>query len=503
MKTDADTKDRGQSEAEIETGSGRLSRRSLLTGAASGLGQVALASLLSQGLRPASARAAAAGSGDRPPGPDFAPKAKRAIWLFMGGAPSQLDLFDYKPGLTARFNQDLPVSVRNGQRLTGMTSGQTRFPIAPSAFSFAQYGNAGTWVSSLLPQTARVVDDIAVLRSVHTDAINHDPGMLQIMTGSQLAGKPSAGAWLSYGLGSLNENLPTFVVMTSLFSTKISVQALSARMWGSAFLPSKHAGVTIRGQGDPVLYLANPPGVDVAARRTLLDGVAALNRRAEGRLGDPGISGRIDQYELAFRMQSSVPELTDLSGESATTRDLYGPEVDRPGTFSANCLMARRMLERGVRFVQVFHRGWDAHSDLPQRYTSQCADIDRGCYALVTDLKQRGLLEDTLVIWGGEFGRTVYSQGDLTASNYGRDHHPRCFNMWLAGGGVKPGLVYGQTDDFSYNVVQDPIHVRDLHATILHQFGLDHNRLTLNYQGLNQKLVGVDAPAQVVTGILS
>jgi hypothetical protein len=475
------------------------SRRRLLRNAASGLGNLALTSLVAQAVRPASARAA----GSRMPGTDFAPKAKRAIWLFMGGGPSQLDMWDYKPGLASQFNQDLPDSVKMGQRVTGMTVNQARFPIAPSVFPFAQYGNAGTWVSSLLPNTAKLADDIAVVKTIQGDAINHEPAMLEMMTGSMLQGKPSAGAWVSYGLGALNENLPTFVVMTSLFSNLESVQALSSRLWGNAFLASKHAGVTVRGVGDPVLYLANPPGVDATTRRAMLDGLASLNGRTATRFGDAQIDGRIDQYELAFRMQSSVPELTDLTGESDATRDLYGPDVNRPGSFTSNCLMARRMLERGVRFVQIYHRGWDAHGNLPRTHTMQCLDIDRACYALVTDLKQRGLLDDTLVIWGGEFGRTVYGQGTLTMDNYGRDHHPRCFTMWMAGGGLKPGIVFGETDDFGYNAIQDPVPIRDLHATLLHQFGLDHNKLVVPYQGLGQKLVGVDAPANVVTGLLA
>jgi hypothetical protein len=472
-----------------------MRRRRLLALGGQGVAGLALESMLrGTGARPAVAQAAT---------PAMLPvKAKRAVWLFMAGGPSHLDLFDYKPGLKARFNEDLPPSVRGMQRLTTMTSGQARFPVAPSVFAFKQNGASGTWVSELLPWTAKIADDIAVVKTVSSESINHDPAMMAIHTGSQIAGKPSMGAWLSYGLGSMNENLPTFVVMTSLFSQHVLVQALSNKLWGSAFLPSVHAGVTVRGAGSPVLYLSNPAGIDTGVRRTMLDATQALNRRQAARLADPQISSRIDQYEMAFRMQSAVPELTDISGETATTRALYGNSVDTPGTFAANCLMARRMLERGVRFVQIYHRGWDSHGQLPMRHAAQCLDVDQGCYGLVTDLKQRGLLDDTLVIWGGEFGRTVYSQGELTNTDYGRDHHPLSFSMWMAGGGIKPGITYGQSDDFGYNAVADPVPLRDLHATVLHQFGLDHNKLTLRYQGLDQKLVGVDKPANVVRGLL-
>jgi Protein of unknown function (DUF1501) len=474
----------------------RFSRRRILAAAGPGLGGLALATLWGRGVRRSAAQTAA-------PGPNFPAKAKRAIWLFMAGGPSHLDLFDYKPGLAAQFNQDLPDSVRGTQRLTTMTSGQARFPIAPSVFKFARYGQAGTWVSELLPWTAKLVDDIAVIKTVASDSVNHDPAILAAMTGSQLAGKPSLGAWLSYGLGSLNENLPTFVVMTSLFSQHVLVQALSSRLWGSAFLPGTHAGVTVRSTGDPVLFLQNPAGMDISVRRSTLDAVRSMNQHELERVNDPTIMANIEQHEMAFRMQSAVPELTDMSGESDATRALYGESVNKPGTFARNCLLARRMLERDVRFVQLYHRGWDSHDQLPMRHAAQCQEIDQACYGLVTDLKQRGLLDETLVIWGGEFGRTVFSQGELTATTYGRDHHPRCFSVWMAGGGIKPGVVHGETDDFGYNIVKDPVPLRDLHATILHQFGLDHDRLKVRYQGLDQKLVGVDAPARVVQGILT
>ncbi len=470
----------------------RPTRRQALA-LAPGLGGLALASLLGRG--PASLQA-------RELGTDFPAKAKRAIWLFMAGGPSQLDLFDYKPGLSERFNEDLPASVKQG-RLSTMTSAQARFPIAPSVFEFAQYGEAGTWVSELLPHTAQAVDDIALIRTVTADAVNHDPAIMAMLTGAPLPGKPSVGSWLSYGLGALNQNLPTFVVLTSNCSQQASVQPLSTRLWASAFLPATHSGVTVRSAGAPVLFLDNPAGLDPTARRAFLDATKALNQHALERTADPSIQTRIDQFELAFRMQSAVPELTDLTGETAASKALYGPQVDVPGSFANQCLLARRMLERDVRFVQIFHRGWDSHEHLPERHRSQALEVDQPCFGLLSDLKQRGLLDDTLVIWGGEFGRTVFSQGDLSAADYGRDHHPACFSMWLAGGGIKPGVVYGETDDFSHNVANNPVPLRDLHATLLHQFGVDHDQLAVRNQGLLQKLVGVDAPAQVVTDILA
>jgi hypothetical protein len=430
--------------------------------------------------------------------PHFAPRAKRAISLVMAGGPSQLDTWEYKPAL--KYGEDLPPSVLGGRDAqVGMGSRHGKLPIAPSLFKFAQHGQSGKWLSELLPCTARMVDDLSVIHSMYTDSINHDPAITQFLTGNTLAGKPSMGAWISYGLGSSNDNLPTFVVLNSRMpGDDFLPQALFARLWGSGFLPTSHAGVSLRSDGgDPVLYLQDPAGMTRARRRLMLDGIQALNRRACEEVGDPETHTRIAQYEMAFRMQASVPELTDLSGEPASTFDLYGPKSREPGTFAHNCLLARRMAERGVRFTQIFSRGWDSHVALPSKDPRLCADIDQPCYALIADLKQRGLLDDTLVIWGGEFGRTVYSEGALTPTNYGRDHHIKCFTMWLAGGGVKSGYVHGETDDFSYNVVRDPVHVRDLHATILHLFGMDHERLTFKFQGLDQKLTGT-TPASVV-----
>jgi hypothetical protein len=432
-----------------------------------------------------------------------APRAKRAIYLHMVGAPSQLETFDYKPGLAALFDRELPGSVRGGQRLTGMTSGQSRFPIAPAIYKFAQHGRNGTWVSETLPWTARMADDICVVRTLHTEAINHEPAITFIQTGSQVAGKPCIGSWLSYGLGSTNDSLPTFVVMTARHTNpSANVQAISARLWSSGFLPSDHAGVALRSVGDPVLYLKNPAGVDEDARRVMLNGVRRLNELTLKEVGDPETQARIQQFEMAFRMQRSVPELTDLESEPAPVRSLYGPQVDKPGSFAYCALMARRLVERGVRFVQIYHRGWDSHGNLPGHFPDQCRDVDQPCWALVQDLKQRGLLDDTLVIWGGEFGRTVYCQGKLTREDYGRDHHPRCFSLWLAGGGIRGGVVHGETDDFSYNIVKDPVHVRDFTATLLHLFGFDHERFTYRFQGLDQRLTGVE-PARVVEEILA
>lgn len=430
----------------------------------------------------------------------FAPKAKRAIYLFMAGAPSQLDMLDYKPGMADLFDKNLPESIRKGQRLTTMTSGQARFPIAPSKYAFSQYGRSGTWISELLPYHGRMVDDIAVIRSVHTEAINHDPAITYICTGNQLPGRASLGSWLSYGLGSLNENLPAFVVMTPTWSGRKDAQALYNRLWGSGFLPTRHQGVSLRSSGDPVLFLSNPAGMNSHRRRMMLDQLAELNQSTLERFGDPDTQARIDQYEMAFRMQSSVPELTDLSGESSQTKEMYGPDVHKPGTFAASCLLARRMIERDVRFVQIFHRGWDQHGNIAGDLPNQSRDIDQPSWALIQDLKQRGLLEDTLVIWGGEFGRTIYCQGSLTHENYGRDHHPRCFSMWMAGGGIRPGIVHGETDEFSYNVVRDPVHIHELNATILHSLGIDHRRLSFKFQGLDVRLTGVEEvnPVQAI-----
>lgn len=466
-------------------------------------GRIALASLMFPALFRSTAQAKPARAHPPLAGlPHFAPKARRLIYLFMNGAPSQIDLWDYKPRLADLFDSDLPESIRQGQRLTTMTSGQSRFPIAPSIYRFAPYGNCGTMVSELLPHTAQVVDDLAVIKTVHTEAINHDPAATYILTGNQVPGKPSIGSWISYGLGSEAENLPAFVVMTPRWSAKRDAQALYQRLWGSGFLPSQHQGVALRAQGDPVLFLNNPPGVDATARRTMLDGLAKLNHVAFEKSGDPEIQARIAQYEMAFRMQTSIPDLTDISDEPESVLRLYGPEVRQPGTFAASALLARRLVERGVRVVQLLHREWDHHGDLPRDLPLQCRDVDQACKGLIMDLKQRGMLDDTLVVWGGEFGRTVYCQGELRRDNYGRDHHPRCFTMWMAGAGVRGGIVHGETDDFSYNIVRDPVHIRDLNATILHLMGIDHKRLSYSFQGLDQRLTGTE-PSQVVKGVLA
>jgi hypothetical protein len=481
-----------------------LTRRQFFSGAGLAMGGVAL-NLLSPRVRAAVVRAQALESRVHPPlagFPHFAPKAKRIIYLHMNGGPSQLDTFDYKPKLQDYFDRELPESIRQGQRITTMTSGQARFPVAPSIFKFAQHGKNGAWVSELLPWTAKVVDELAIVRSVHTNAINHDPACTFLMTGNEVPGKASFGSWISYGLGSENNDLPAFVVLTPKFSPKVAAQALFTRMWSSGFLPTKFSGVALRAQGDPVLYLDNPAGVDASTRRAMLDSLAQFNQLAHAKHGDPETLTRIAQYEMAFRMQTSVPELTDFSNESAATLDLYGPAVKEPGSFAASCLLARRLAERNVRVVQILHRGWDQHGTLPEHLKIQCNDTDRGCYALIADLKQRGLLDDTLVIWAGEFGRTVYSQGTLTRTNYGRDHHPRCFTVWMAGGGVKGGMVYGETDDFSYNIARDPVSLFDLNATMLHCLGIDHRRFSYKFQGLDARLSGVE-PANVLQDILA
>jgi hypothetical protein len=430
-----------------------------------------------------------------PPLPGFphhAPKAKAVIYLHTNGGPSQLDTFDYKPKLIEQFNKDLPDSVRQGQRITTMTSGQSRLPVAPSMFKFERHGRCGTWVSELLPHTAKHVDDIALVKTVHTNAINHDPACTFVMTGSETPGKPSIGSWLSYGLGSVSNDLPAFVVLTPYWSSGAAAQALFSRMWASGFLPSKYSGVALRSVGDPVLYVQNPDGVSEASRRAMLDSLGELNAKTFNRYGDPETLTRISQYEMAFRMQRSVPDLTDFSKEPVRVLEAYGPEVRKPGSFAASALLARRMIERGVRAVQILHRGWDQHGNLPKDIRSQCYDTDQPTGALLADLKQRGLLDSTLVVWGGEFGRTVYSQGTLTKTNYGRDHHPRNFCMWLAGGGIKGGQVYGETDDFSYNVVENPAHVNDINATVLQLMGIDHEKFTFKFQGLDQRLTGVE-----------
>ena len=483
--------------AELQT------RRHFLGRAGKVLGWAAVASLLGDRvLRGDNYSEAGAQGGDSLKLPNFAPKAKRAIYLFMSGGPSQVDLWDYKPNLAAQFDKDLPDSVRGSQQLTGMTTGQARFPIAPSHWAFKRYGKSGAWVSNLMPNMGRIVDDLTIIKSTNTEAINHEPAIMLMNTGNMNAGKPCLGSWLAYGLGSMNDNLPTFMVLQTKLNTTENNQPVSSRLWSSGFLSSEYAGVGLRSSGDPVLYLTDPNGVDREVRRKMLDAVNEINRQTYAELGDPETNSRIAQYEMAYRMQSSVPELADLSKEPPSTWDLYGPDAKVPGTFAYNCLMARRLAERGVRFTQVYKRGWDMHDNVTKVLPIICGETDRGCYALITDLKQRGMLDDTLVIWAGEFGRTVYSQGGLSQDNYGRDHHPRCYTTWMAGGGVRPGITYGETDDFSYNVVKDPVPVRDFNATILHCLGIDHNKLTYNFQGLDQKLTG-PVPASVVSGLLT
>ena len=457
-------------------------RRSFLLNTGVGLGVSAFSSLVP---RAASASTPSANT-------HFKPKAKRIIFLFMAGAPSQVDLFDYKPDLHKLFKTELPKSISRGQRVTAMTRGKQQL-VAPSKFKFSQQGKSGVWMSELLPHLSAHADKLCFVHSMNTDAINHDPGKTSFCTGSEIPGKPSMGAWLSYGLGTMNKDLPDYVVMPSAFwSGKVNVQALYARLWGSGFLPSKYQGTSFQTTGDPVLFLSNPKGIDSKVRRRMLDSLGELNQKHHQEIGDPEIQTTIAQQEMAFRMQSSVPELTDISGESKETLEMYGPDVSKPGSYARNCLLARRMAERDVRFVQLFHRGWDHHTRLPENLTGQCRDVDQPTAALLTDLDQRGLLEDTLVVCCGEFGRTVYGQGTLTRDNYGRDHHPRCFTAWLAGGGIKGGIHFGKTDDFSYNVAEDPVHVRDLHATMLHLLGIDHEKLTFQFQGLAQKLTGVE-----------
>jgi Protein of unknown function (DUF1501) len=478
-------------------------RRHFLGRAGKVLGWAAAASLLGdRRLRGDNYPAAGASTAGSLSFPNFGPKAKRAIYLFMSGGPSQVDLWDYKPNLAAQFDKDLPDSVRGSQQLTGMTTGQARFPVAPSHWAFKRYGQSGTWVSDLMPNMGRIVDDLTIIKSTNTEAINHEPAIMLMNTGNMNAGKPCLGAWLAYGLGSMNDNLPTFMVLQTKLNTDENNQPVSSRLWSSGFLSSEYAGVGLRSSGDLVLYLTDPNGVDREVRRKMLDAVNEINRQTYEELGDPETNSRIAQYEMAYRMQSSVPELADLSKEPQSTWDLYGPDAKEPGTFAYNCLMARRLAERGVRFTQVYKRGWDMHDNVTKVLPIICRETDRGCYALITDLKQRGMLDDTLVIWAGEFGRTVYSQGGLTQDNYGRDHHPRCYTTWMAGGGVRPGITYGETDDYSYNVVRDSVTVRDFNATILHCLGIDHNKLTYLFQGLDQKLTG-PVPASVVSGLLA
>lgn len=478
------------------------SRRRFLNRTGMGLGAAVMGSLLARNTQASTALR-----------PHFMPRAKRVIFLFMAGAPSQLDLFDYKPKLIEKFKEPLPDDVRDGQRLTAMTQGATH-KIQPSVFKFHQRGECGLYMSELLPHLASVVDEMCLIKSMHTDAINHDPGKTLICTGSEIPGKPSLGAWLSYGLGSLNQNLPDFIVLNSAFwsGDKRNVQALYSRLWGTGFLPSQHQGVLFQPSGDPVLFLSNPPGVNRAGRHRMLDLVTQLNEKHARETGDPEIETTIAQQEMAFRMQASVPELTDISSEPQHILDMYGPEVTKSGSFARNCLLARRMVERNVRFVQLYHRGWDHHAGLPPKMRAQCYDIDQPAAALLKDLRQRALLDDTLVVFGGEFGRTVYCQGKQSLTDYGRDHHPRCFTAWMAGGGIRGGIEHGRTDEYSYNIADqegqkttrfedDAVHVRDLNATILHQLGVDHTRLTFPFQGLDQRLTGVEE-AHVVKKII-
>ena len=462
------------------------------------LGGIAMASLMG------APRISAAPSEVHPalPGlPHFASKAKAVIYLHMNGGPSQLDTWDYKPNLLKEYQKSLPKEFL-GDRITTMTSGQAKFPVAPSRFKFSQHGECGRWVSELLPHTAKIVDDIAVVKTVHTNAINHDPACTFVMTGSEVPGKPSMGSWISYGLGAETSDLPAFVALTPNFPNGSNAQALFSRMWGPGFLPGRHSGVVLRSGNDPVLYLENPPGVNRDDRRAMLDSLGELNQRGFEKFGDPDIQTRISQYEMSYRMQASVPELTDFKKESKATLDLYGEDVHRAGSFTSSALLARRLVERGVRMVQIMHRGWDSHGNLPKEMGNQCKDTDQACAALLTDLKQRGMLDETLIIWGGEFGRTVYSQGALTETRYGRDHHPRNFCMWMAGGGIKGGVTLGETDEYSYNPVRDSVHINEINATVMHCLGIDHERFTLKYQGLDQRLTGVE-PMKVLKNILA
>ena len=482
-----------------------LTRRRFFERGSHLLGGAALATLLGEAAvpgAPALANASSAGAVSGGFGPHFAPRARHVIYLHMVGGPPQMDLYDYKPVMNDWYDKDLPESVRNGQRLTTMTSGQSRFPIAPSKYAFSRHGESGMWVCELLPWTAKMVDEMCFIRSMHTEAINHEPAITYMQTGNQITGRPCLGSWTSYGLGSLNQDLPTFVVMVARPTQNDQNQAIGARLWSSGFLPGEHAGVSFRTSGDPILYIGNPAGVSSAVRRRTLDGLQALNERTLAALGDPETRTRIAQYEMAYRMQASVPDLVDLAGEPETTLALYGDAVLKPGSLANTVLMARRMVERGVRFVQVYMNNWDTHANVSGRLPSQCRDIDQPCWALVQDLKARGLLDETLIIWGGEFGRTVYSQGGLSKENYGRDHHPRCFTMWMCGGGARPGRIHGETDDFSYNIVKEPVHIRDFHATVLHLLGFDHERFTYRHLGLDQRLTGVE-PAHVVTELLA
>ncbi|MGD9745543.1 MAG: DUF1501 domain-containing protein [Verrucomicrobiales bacterium] len=476
----------------------QMTRRQLFGRGKNVLGGAALASLLGEAFT--SQALASTGSAQ---GPQFPPKAKRVIYLHMVGGPAQMDLFDYKPQMQAYYDKDLPESIRNGQRLTTMTSGQARFPIAPSKFKFSAAGQCGMMMNTeLLPHLAEKADDICWMRSLHTEAINHEPAICAMQTGNQITGRPCLGSWASYGLGSMNSNLPTFVVLIATPTNREQEQAISSRLWSSGYLPGEHAGVSFRSKGDPILFINNPPGVPDSVRKRTLDGLNALNEINYQAVGDPEIQTRIKQYEMAFRMQASVPELTDIASEPDHTFKLYGEEAKKPGSFANSVLMARRLAERGVRFVQIYHNNWDHHSNVAGRMPSQCKDVDQPCAALIEDLKQRGMFEDTLIIWGGEFGRTIYSQGGLTKENYGRDHHPRCFSMWMAGGGAKGGTIYGETDDFSYNIVENPLHISDFHATVLHLLGFHFDRFSYKFQGLDSKLTGINH-AKVVQQLLA
>ncbi len=478
-----------------------MTRRYFLGSSSGGMGAAALATMAGSGVKAAETPTRLPGGRPYPalPGlPHFAPKARRIIWLFQSGGPSQMELFDYKPLLQERRGQDLPDSIRQGQRLTAMTSSQDRFPVVPSPYEFARHGASGAWVSELLPHTAKVADELCFIKSMYTEAINHDPAITFLLTGAQIAGRPSFGAWLSYGLGSESEDLPSFVVMVTQGTDG---KPLYDRLWGSGFLPTRYQGVKFRSVGDPVLYLSDPAGFSRENRRRFLDALNQMNRIKFEKFADPEISTRIAQYEMAFRMQASVPKLTDLSDEPESTFKLYGDDARKPGTFASNCLLARRLAERGVRFIQLFHRGWDQHAKLPTALPKQCQATDQGSAALIQDLKQRGMLDDTLVVWGGEFGRTVYCQGVLRENDYGRDHHPRCFTMWMAGGGVKSGMTLGETDDYCYNITRDPVHVHDLQATILHCLGIRHEKLTFKYQGRDFRLT--DVHGKVVEKILA
>ncbi len=462
------------------------------------LGTAALAQLMG-GMGGILAGSVAGGRSDLP---HFAAKAKHVIYLHMVGGPSQMDLYDYKPEMAKWYDKDLPDSIRQGQRLTTMTSGQSRFPIAPSKYQFARHGKSGMWVTELLPWTAKCVDDMAFIRSMHTEAINHEPAISAMQTGNMVTGRPCLGSWMSYGLGSLNQNLPTFCVLVAEPSNKEQLQAISARLWSSGYLSGEHAGVSFRSAGDPILFINNPPGVASGQRRRQLDGLRELNEMAYRSVGDPETHTRIQQFEMAFRMQSSVPELTEITREPESTYQLYGDEARKPGSFAYTALLARRLVQRGVRFVQIYHNNWDHHANVNGRMPSQCRDVDQPTYGLIQDLKRHGLFEDTLIIWGGEFGRTIYSQGGLSKENYGRDHHPRCFTMWMAGGGSRGGVIHGQTDDFSYNIVENPVHIRDFHATVLHLLGIHHDRFTFRVQGLDARLTGVEE-ARVVKELLA